>query len=250
MLWNVLVGHVANQIKQQQTTGGVKMNDATTEQNYLQALLASEEEEDRLDTEHPEDRRVLRGAAPESADLAIVVGHTSRSTGAAAAAPISESEYDWNSAIADKIKAACAQQRIECAIFYRDGVGIAGAYAEVKVVKPRMCAELHFNAFNAQVVGTETLHGTLPQSQTMAEIFHQHILTSLHRPANEDRGLKLRKPGERGGKSLSQLNDIPSILVEPFFGDAASDAKLGHDTEDRYVSAFVSAYQACLARLT
>lgn len=229
------------------------MNETTTELNYLSSLQVMEEEEDRLDIAHPEDRRIVRGSAPDPntpPDLAIVVGHTRRNKGASSVAPLNESEYSWNSAIADQIKTACAQQSIGCTVFYRDGVGIKGAYAEVQRLKARMCVELHFNAFNEQVIGTETLHGTLPQSKRMAEIFHDKIISSLDRPSNEDRGLKLRPPGERGGNSLSQLAEIPSILVEPFFGDASHDAKLGHDFTDRYVSAFVSAYQAYQAQYT
>ncbi len=44
-----------------------------------------------------------------------------------------------------------------------------------------------------------------------------------------NRGIKIRKIGERGGKNVNQLDVIPSCLIEPYFGDESSDAVLAKD---------------------
>jgi N-acetylmuramoyl-L-alanine amidase len=61
-----------------------------------------------------------------------------------------------------------------------------------------------------------------------------------------DRGLKERDPGDRGYKSVSAIN-IPSALIEPFFGNHPVDAKLGHNLKKELARTIAEAAAAQLA---
>jgi N-acetylmuramoyl-L-alanine amidase len=65
------------------------------------------------------------------------------------------------------------------------------------------------------------------------------------RKGKSDRGLKELGPGDRGYESCSSL-DIPSALIEPFFGDNPDDARLGHDTKQELAVVIASAMRAQL----
>ncbi len=210
------------------------MDKQLSESEVLQLLMQAEEYEDALDVLHPEDAvkedpTVFETFDTASSKLAIVVGHTQRSQGASGATPISTTEYIWNKQLAKHIKSIASSHNIGCKIFYRDGVGIVGAYKRVKIWEPDSCIELHFNAFNGQVIGTETLYGAYHPSKDWAEAIQQAIIKLYDRNPKSDRGIKQRKIGERGGKNVNQLDTIPSCLVEPYFGDVSSEAVLADD---------------------
>ena len=174
-----------------------------------------------------------------SAGFAIVVGHTLNRPGAMAAAPISQAEYTWNKDLAGKIKALCDVKAIESRIFYRDGIGISGAYRQVADWGAAMVVELHFNAFNTQAHGTETLYDNdrNAESKAWAQRLQDGMLAAL---SLRDRGLKERDPGDRGYSSVSAI-DIPSALIEPFFGDNPTEAHVAEAKKDDLAEAVAEA---------
>ena len=219
------------------------------EKNFQKLLHDAEEYEDVLDLLHPEDKvdpdltKLETLSFTPSSKLAIVVGHTKRSPGAKGVAPISMHEYFWNNKLASNIKSISSQNDIECAIFFRDGIGISGAYKEVSDWSPNSCIELHFNAYNGQVKGTETLYGEHDQSKIWADTLQNAMVVLYTRTTVHDRGIKLRKISERGGKNVNQLDNIPSCLIEPYFGDELSEAVLAKDHLVELAQAIVTAHK-------
>lgn len=173
------------------------------------------------------------------AGFAIVVGHTANSPGAAGATPIGAPEYAWNKDLARRIEAECGSRGVEVRTFFRDGVGIAGAYGQVEAWGATCVVELHFNAFNRTTAGTETLYDAdrHPGSKGWAERLQQAMLAVYARPGGTgDRGIKERDPGDRGYQSVSALA-IPTALIEPFFGDNPTEAALGQSRKDALAAA-------------
>lgn len=177
--------------------------------------------------------------------LAIVVGHTRRRPGASATNPINQSEYPWNRDLASKIKSECQILGVESRIFFRDNIGISGAYRQVAEWGAACVMELHFNAFNGSAHGTETLYDaeTNSGSKAWAERLQKAMHSSL---GLRNRKIKDRDPGERGYRSVSAIN-IPSALIEPFFGDNRRDAQIGHANKDDLAEALAQAAASQLA---
>jgi len=177
--------------------------------------------------------------------FAIVVGHTSRSPGADGVVPISQNEYPWNKDLAQKIYNRCVASGVEAKIFFRDGIGISGAYRQVAKWGATCVAELHFNSFNGRAHGTETLYDedVNTGSEAWAQRLQDEMLSAL---GLHDRGLKERDTGDRGYASVSAL-DIPSALIEPFFGDNPSEARIGNAKKDELAEAVVNAARSQLA---
>ena len=155
--------------------------------------------------------------------LALVVGHEQGAQGAKAVPPIDQHEYVWNTELAQMMVAHInTLSDAEAKIFFRDTVGIVGAYNAAKEWGADAAIELHFNSAGPTATGTETLFLT-PVSKPLAEAVQDATLATL---GLKDRGVKTpqQASGGRGTKSLSQMGPKPSILTEPFFGSNASDA--------------------------
>lgn len=224
------------------------MDKPLNEEKLLQLLFQAEEYEDALDALHPEDevepdltkRKTLRFS---SSKLAIVVGHTERSPGAKGVSPIFDYEYFWNKRLAKLIQSSANSNNVECGIFFRDGIGVVGAYEKVAQWRPQSCIELHFNAYNGSVLGTETLYGLYDPSREWAQNIQDAMVELYERRGMLDRGLKKRAIGERGGKNVNQLEDIPSCLIEPYFGDASEDALLADDYLNELAQSIVATHK-------
>lgn len=179
--------------------------------------------------------------------LAIIIGHTKNSPGASMNHSEFSSEYDYNSQLWPIIERAALELGISVKVFYRDGVGIAGAYSSVMDFEPDAAIELHFNAYNGRVRGTETLYyddrdldGV--DERSFAQLVQNEVCEVFLRQGRENRGLKKVGPRSRGGTNLSQLFDCPSILVEPFFGDNKEDADLAARLMSEYAKSLVDAF--------
>lgn len=137
--------------------------------------------------------------------------------------------------MAAKIKAACTALGVPAKVFYRDGIGISGAYQQVATWRAAFVVELHFNAFNGSAHGTETLYDKdrHPGSAAWAKRLQDAMLATLE---TQDRGLKECDFGDRGCDIVSAL-DIPSALIEPFFGDNPADVQKGHSKKDALAQA-------------
>jgi hypothetical protein len=200
-----------------------------------------EEEEDRRDREHPAEAvpHAPEPPAPPGRKLAIVVGHTRIAPGASGGPPINQSEYPWNKDLAAMIAQVCTGRAIICKTFFRDGIGISGAYAQVDAFRADAVIELHFNAADGAGHGTETLFGNIQGARPFADAIQRRMLAAL---GLRDRGVKKRVPPERGGQSVNS-SEMPAVLIEPFFGDRASDAAVGQTRKRALATALVDAFE-------
>lgn len=168
--------------------------------------------------------------------VSIVVGHTESSQGAVGVAPLNLSEFAYNSALADMIKIIGTDRGHKVDIVFRPERGAKGirlAYEEVSSYEPDAAIELHFNAFNGKVRGTETLYSDIEDTPGVYEIEFASIIQDkmvrlFNRRGRLNRGIKSRPrtTRERGWYNVNQTTSYPSILIEPFFGDNETDAKL------------------------
>lgn len=160
--------------------------------------------------------------------FAIVVGHEAKAPGAHAVAPLDCYEYEYNKGLAALVACALMDRGIQSEIFFRDNVGIHGAYAEVNAYAPDGAIELHFNASGLGTArGTETLY--VPRilgSARLADVVHAAICLGLGRVGPLNRGVKSIDVTDRGYGNLTAAT-CPQILIEPFFGDDSQDAILG-----------------------
>lgn len=187
---------------------------------------------------------------PFRGHLAMVVGHERARPGAFGIYPISASEYEYNTDLAEMAAHFGKSRGHEVRIFFRDGIGIQGTYEQVNEWEPDAVVELHFNAFNTQVGGTETLYADADDQKGVfekefAEVTQRNICKVFARSAKEDRGTLNRalSRGERGYMNVSQVFGVPSILIEPFFGDNKNDAKMAVEQKQELAEALVYAFE-------
>ncbi len=211
--------------------------------------------DDLLDTAGPLGRDDEGGQADEvevgaeQRRLAIIVGHTERSSGAHALVPIGRSEYPFNKDVARCMEQVAGSRDIAARTFFRDNVGIRGAYQAAAAYQPQAIIELHFNAASAAARGSETLYCELhPHSRRLAQEAQQAMVRVFGRSGSRNRGVKVLTPGGRGYGNVSAAPGVPSILVEPFFGSNEQECRLAHENFDAYVEGLVDAFDAFTAR--
>jgi hypothetical protein len=205
--------------------------------------------EDLLDTigpleEDEADDGEMEPEADEAAHrLAIIVGHTELRQGAFALAPISQHEYPFNREIAQTMEMAAASERIVARTFFRDRVGISGAYQAATAFEPDGIIELHFNSASAAARGTETLCSEdHPDSRKLADLVQKSMVAVFNRRGSRDRGVKVLRAGDRGFGNVSAAPTVPSVLVEPFFGSNAADCQLAFERTAEYAAGLVDAF--------
>ena len=164
--------------------------------------------------------------------LALVVGHTIEAPGAKAVAPLNQHEYYFNKTLAEKAVIYSKTQGVECRIFLRDAGGLKGAYLQLNRWKPDAAIELHFNAANKIATGTCTLYGkSHPRNPVLAEAVQSAMVNLFKRDKKGNRGTKLLTALDRGYANVHYA-ECPSVLIEPFFGDVETDAKMGIEKQD------------------
>lgn len=174
--------------------------------------------------------------------LAAIVGHTRESPGAFGQDPIGQNEYFWNSDLAERMKQhATGFADLSVEVFFRDLGGIPGAYRRAGEWGADACIELHFNSFEGNARGTETIFVT-ERSQPLAEALQAAMVGVL---ALRDRGTNPPREG-RGRQSLTQLQ-VPSVIVEPFFGSNPNDCQRAHERKGALATALVNAANTVLA---
>lgn len=178
--------------------------------------------------------------------LCLIVGHTHEAPGASMAAPYAYvQEYEFYTVLAAVMSAQLRKRGVEHAVFFRDGIGIDGAYQKAKVYGPCAIIELHFNAASSRdAKGSEVLYGGIAGSKELAEYVHHEICSVLSRHSlGGNRGTKFVAPNARGGRSVNSGVGIPSILVEPFFGSNVMDAEAAlenfQDLADAIIEGFM-----------
>lgn len=162
--------------------------------------------------------------------VAIVVGHEEKAKGTKAVPPINIHEYDYNKDLAFVVARYVKDAGAESMVFFRDQIGLAGCYEKVNAwarEAPSCCIELHFNAFNGTVQGTECLYDADPaDSVELAREIQNSIVPMFRREGKQNHGIKLIQEGDRGHYNM-KLCKVPSCIVEPFFGDNMKDSMLG-----------------------
>lgn len=181
------------------------------------------------ETLDPDDKKKIK--------LAIIVGHEKRAGGADfAISSAYKDEYSYNTAIANLCNtfiSSGAYSNIQLKIIFRDGIGISGAYNVAKEWGCDCCIELHYNAYNTKASGSETLTTVDAQDKLFAQIIHNEICLALSR-GGQSRVLKILSRGDRGGGNIYAMPGSANCLVEPFFGDNPTEAKLALDRMDQY----------------
>lgn len=177
--------------------------------------------------------------------LAIIVGHTKEAQGAQAVKPLSMHEYVYNSIIAELIREKALGTKLSCKVFKKDGLTdeqVGNLVDEwSRDAAPKRCAvELHFNASGAgKARGSEILIDADPAtSKVLAYYIYPEVLRAMGRSHMQARGIKRLSEGDRGHRNLKAIT-IPSVLIEPAFGDNESEAKLLHERKEQYAEAIV-----------
>ena len=175
--------------------------------------------------------------------LVVIIGHgMGTDKGAYGVSPLSMYEYPYNTLVAQDMAAYAKTRGLACTILNKHGSSTAaiGTTANTIVAEygHKGCViELHFNAYNGTASGTETLYDTREKDNKLfAGICQKRMVELFKRP---DRGLKDRTSG-RGGSNLASVK-VTGCLVEPLFGDNATDAKLLKDKRAEYARCLVDA---------
>lgn len=153
--------------------------------------------------------------------LGIVVGHNARARGAVRVTD-GISEYDWNGELAAMIQ---AHDPASVRVFRRQAGGgysreIDRVYAETDQWGADMTMELHFNgSVNPKANGCLMLSSGTRGSMALATSLGAKCSAAI---GNRNRGVKIVKRGERGGRSLWQ-GRAPAVLTEPYFGSNAAE---------------------------
>ena len=190
-------------------------------------------EENEIEIEEPVDTSLANAKR-----LAIIVGHSKNRPGARAGEPLQQYEYTFNSEIAKSIERRGRDCGLAVQTFFRDDVGIAGAYRNASSYQPEAIIELHFNAATPAAHGAETLYSSVnPQSEKLAQLLQKSMCDAL---GSRDRGIKHIKKGGRGYGNVS-ASSLPSALVEPFFGSNTADCENAVEKKCFYVKGLVDA---------
>ena len=186
---------------------------------------------------------IKKGSAPATHLIrfrfALVVGHRKDRDGVFAPAPLNTGEWPWNNEIALEVERRFADHpSIQVKVFYRRPRG--GSYSrEIDDVYQRAdkwigklkgaTAELHFNDLRTNkspkngVGGKETIYSGSKSGKELAQKFHETNSLPI-----KNRGLKIRKKGSRGGRSV-HVSKHPSVLLEPFDARNAKNNQLAFD---------------------
>lgn len=177
--------------------------------------------------------------------LGVVVGHTSKAQGAMLGGKYPfVSEYEYHTITAANMVAIGEHEGVDVVVKFRDDVGIEGAYKAMKEEKVDACIELHFNSFNANTEGTETLFGNTPSAELFASHLHAHMISLYNRLGKQNRGIKKMSPDDRGGFNVNQPVGFPCALIEPFFGDDPDEARRAISSQQSLAQSLVRAFKA------
>jgi hypothetical protein len=166
-------------------------------------------------------------------NLAFIVGHTASAPGAGGSGIIKNEYFYHKELMVPHIKAFSGNVNIM--IYYRDGVGITGAYKLADEGGADCVIELHYNgAASVQATGTETLYAS-DKGKMLAESVQQRMMQTLKL---RDRGVKYIPPEGRGGMNL-RAGRAPAIIVEPGFGSNVNDATVLRDKVKELAEAYI-----------
>jgi hypothetical protein len=196
------------------------------------------------------------GPAPGSAPikLGLVIGHSQASQGATMntfgqnSAPRMTSEYRFNKDImVPLIKKEGARNGVQVMDFYRDGTTISGAVKKAVDWKADCIIELHLNAFNGVVEGTEVLSTPDQNDRKLSGLVLAELYEVFRAGDAGRRGVKILKQADRGATNIYAAGSIPNVLVEPVFADNPKEGQLLWDKRANYAAALISGVKAYFA---
>lgn len=176
------------------------------------------------------------------ARLALIVGHTAQAPGALSA--LGWTEYGYNSevaALAQKFADQHHAERVRVYVIFRDDHGLAGAYRIAADLQCDAAIELHFNAFNNRVQGSETLCSFDAQDVAFAKIVHRKTCEVFAR-SGESRGVKAIPRSARGGGNVYAFPSGVNCLIEPFFGDNVLEAMTAAKRKQELAQCLIDAF--------
>lgn len=147
--------------------------------------------------------------------VVVIVGHSTKDTGATSDSGISE--YVFNDTLANQIKERFFEHNMtdDIVILHREN-GLKALPDEANALNPKLIVSLHCNAFDTNVSGCEMLYyHKSTTGKEVARIFQNKIVKLLD---HRDRGLLACSSEDRGGYLL-RYTQAPCIIAEPFFID-------------------------------
>ena len=171
--------------------------------------------------------------------IAIVIGHNSKAQGAVRVTD-GRTEFDWNGQLAELIR---SHDPDSVKVFRREAGGgysaeIDRVYREVDKWGANCSLELHFNgSSNPLANGGETLSSGSAGSKRLADLVRSNVSAAL---GNSDRGVRVLKRQDRGGRSLWQ-GKSPAVLTEPYFGSNVAECLNAGMHVDRLAEAYFRA---------
>lgn len=160
--------------------------------------------------------------------LGVVVGHNTKAMGAYAEAPLSESEFVFNTDVAEIMETLAPEFGITVDVLFRTGgkgytAEIDEVYGLADALGVDATMELHFNSAQSPLArGTEVLSSGSAGSLAFAKAMQDQLVALFGRTGASNRGVKVLGPNDRGYRSVV-AGRAPAILVEPFFGSNAAD---------------------------
>lgn len=158
---------------------------------------------------------IFKRRTTETPKKLLIVGHTIAKQGAKVMRY--ESEYMYNSKVAHIVKSLIPEIDVT---FYNE---IEKDYV-VLADRGFIAIELHCNAYNGYVSGSEVL---VLQDDSISMEYANDLLVSLcEKFGKRSRGVKELKQGDRGWRNLNIAKGKGAriaVIVEPFFGDNHDD---------------------------
>ena len=149
--------------------------------------------------------------------VAVVIGHNPHSKGAYSKY-LKTNEFDYNSEVATHLKGFDIYRRLPIGSYKKQIINLA---QQINPKKYDLVIELHFNAFNASANGVETVSFPRSKSIPMGALYCDMIANEY---GTKNRGAKVATSDARGLYFLKTMN-APSLILEPFFGDAPEALK-------------------------
>lgn len=195
----------------------------------------------------PSAMTTLQPSVTSRPDVAIVVGHSSKSQGAVSVDRTTEFAYNEPIALALVDRLRC--RGVQGVVVYR---GLPNDYTnlpfKINDTKARIGVELHFNSVaNTAVQGAEMLHWhTSPKSRRLASLLLDETIPAL---GVKSRGLvAIKSTKDRGGCAL-YYTKMPFVMVEPFFGSNADDWRKAVERKDRLIEGYAEALAKMVAEV-
>ena len=165
----------------------------------------------------------------------IVIGHSATAMGASSSDG-KLYEYQYNVQLSKLISS-----KIQCNVVDKTGFMQSQINSIVNQLQPTCVVELHSNAFDGSISGTEVLmtYSTF-NSNKLGNLLLNGLYACLGRQGKDKRGLLALQPSDRGFNNICKIQ-APMCLIEPFFIDSVQDCQLGIDKQNDIAEAIKSA---------